>query len=219
MLRKYEFILLLIVPTLLFSQGYQVGDHELLFMPTAYTMDKGSWYFSDYELFFINLSYAPTSSTHLGVFTLFPITSDFLETATLGIKQNVLHQSSMADAVWATFTPKGSLFTIGDVLSIGKPANGLHLSISAITDLNSSNKHWYAVYMAGYRYDVSKKLSLLIEYMNAQVLLDEGDFKGLLSLGVRFHVESICWEIGGFRPLADTGDLFLIPLLKGTFLF
>jgi hypothetical protein len=217
--RKSSIVLFLLISAIIYGQEYQVGDHELIFMPTAYTMEKGSAYFSDYELFFLNYTFAPTSTTHVGIFTLFPVTSDFLETATVGVKQNLVKNPGVADAAWVTFTPKGSLLTIGDVVSIGKPANGLHLAVSAITDLNSDNKNWYAVYMAGYRYDISRKVSLLLEYMNAQVLMDEGDFNGLISIGIRFRSESVAWEIGGFRPLAETGDLFLFPIVKGTFLF
>ena len=217
--RMSSLILLLLISTIIYAQEYRVGDHELIFMPTAYTMDKGSAYFSDYELFFLNYTYAPTSTTHVGLFTLFPITSDFLETATVGVKQNLVRVTGVADAAWATFTPKGSILTIGDVVSIGKPSHGVHVAVSAITDLNSDNTDWYAVYMAGYRYDFSRKASLLLEYMNAQVLMDEGDFNGLISIGIRFHSESIAWEIGGFRPLEETGDFFLFPIVKGTFLF
>jgi hypothetical protein len=217
--RKLSIGFLLLISTILCGQEYRVGDHELIFMPTAYTMEKGSAYFTDYELFFLNYTYAPTSTTHVGLFTLFPITTDFLETASLGVKQNLVRGTGVADAAWVTYTPKGSLLTIGDVISIGKPANGLHLSVSAITDLNSDNTDWYILYMAGYRYDFSRKASLLLEYMNAQVAMDEADFNGLISIGIRFHSESIAWEIGGFRPLQESGDLFLFPIVKGTFLF
>jgi hypothetical protein len=47
----------------------------------------------------------------------------------------------------------------------------------------------------------------------------EEDFNGLISIGVRFRSESVAWEIGGVRPLEETGDLVLLPLLKGTFIF
>jgi hypothetical protein len=219
MMKNIILLFLLMTPLLIYGQEYRVGDHELLFMPTAYTMNKGSAYFADYELFFLNFTYAPTSVTHLGVFTLFPVTDEFLETATFGLKQNLVHNPGIADAVWLTYTPKGSLFTIGNVLSAGKPTHGLHLAISTMTDLNQSNAEWFVVYMLGYRYDLSGKTSLLLEYMNAQILMDKVDFNGLLSIGIRFRSESVAWEIGGFRPLEDTGDLFLLPLIKGTFLF
>jgi hypothetical protein len=210
---------MLMVPLVIWAQEYRVGDHELIFMPTAYTMEKGSSYFSDYELFFLNFTYAPTSTTHVGLFTLFPVTSEFLETTTLGLKQNLMRGPSVADAVWATYTPKGAGFTIGNVVSIGKASNGLHLGISEVTDLNEEDADWFTVYLVGYRYDLSRKTSLLLEYMNAQVLMDEVDFNGLISIGFRFHSESLSWEIGGFRPLEETGDFFLFPIIKGTFMF
>jgi hypothetical protein len=163
MIKKLFICLLLGLPVLLCSQDYQVGDHELLFMPTAYTMNKGSSYFSDYELFFLNYVYAPTSTTHLGVFTLFPITSDFLETLTLGIKQNYARINNVAGAVWATYTPKNSLIVLGNVFSIGKVNNGLHLGLGTVSDLDAENSDWELIYMIGYRYDLSKKFSFMLE--------------------------------------------------------
>jgi hypothetical protein len=219
MKRKIVIGLWVLIPVLIFGQEYQVGDHELLFMPTAYTMEKGSSYFSDYELFFLNFAYAPTSSTHLGIFTLFPIAEGFLDFLTLGAKQNLLRSETLADAAWITYTPKGSALTIGDVLSIGRANHGLHLAISLVTDLNAEDAEWYAVYMAGYRYDLSKKLSLMVEYMNSQAAIDEAEFNGMFSIGFRFHSESVAWEVGGFRPLEETEGFYLFPMLKGTFLF
>jgi hypothetical protein len=218
MIKKFVFWLFLGAPALLFSQGYQVGDHELMFMPTAYTMDKGSSYFSDYELFFLNFVYAPTATTHLGVFTLFPITSDFLETATIGLKQNYARMNNFAGAVWATYTPKSSWIVLGNVFSIGKVSNSLHLGIGGVSDMDATDSDWELIYMVGYRHDFSKKFSLLVEYTNSETSVEE-DFNGLISIGVRFRSENVAWEIGGFRPLEDTGDLFLLPLLKGTFMF
>ena len=40
-----------------FGRKYRPGDHELLIMPTAYTMEAGQWYLSDYELFFLNFTF------------------------------------------------------------------------------------------------------------------------------------------------------------------
>jgi hypothetical protein len=196
---------------------YQVGDHELLLMPTAYTMEAGQSYFSDYELVFLNYTYGVTPNTHVGVFTLFPITGDFLETLTLGVKQKYLSGEVVTSALWLTYTPKGSGLTIGNVFSFGKPSHGFHLGLATASSFENKTDEWPLIIMLGYRVDISKKLSFLAEYTNVKALIEEG-FNGLISFGIRFRSESISWELGAIRPLQNTGDFLFAPLLKATFL-
>jgi hypothetical protein len=199
------------------AQEYQVGDHELLLMPTAYTMETGQSYFSDYELVFLNYTYAVTPSTHVGIFTLFPITSDFLETLTLGAKQKYIDGEVVKSALWVSYTPKVSGVTVGNVFSFGKPSHGFHVGIASANSFEEQAEEWPIIILLGYRIDISQKLSLLAEYTNVEAAIEEG-FNGLLSIGVRFRSESICWEIAGLRPLESTGDFLFAPLLKATFL-
>jgi len=62
------FAVILLLTNGLFGREYQVGDHELFAMPTAYTMPAGNTYFTDYELVFLNFTFAPTNRTHAGFF-------------------------------------------------------------------------------------------------------------------------------------------------------
>jgi hypothetical protein len=197
------------------TSGYRPGDHELMLMPTAYTMEAGQWYFSDYELIFLNFTFAAGENTHIGAFTLFPITSKFIETTTLGIKQNYLKSEKTQAALWATYTPNGSGLSLGNVLSYGVRGNGFHIGLSGITGLDDDNDEWQFVYMLGYRIDISRKTCLMLEYTNSSV----GDANGLFTFGFRFIGESVSWDIAGIKPLEDTGDLWMIPLLKATVLF
>ncbi len=202
-------------------RGYQVGDHELLIMPTAYTMEQGQSYFSSYELVFLNYSYAPSNSTHIGAFTLFPIYSDFLETLTFGVKQKYVNENTFKAAGWITYTPKPSVITIGTVFSIGDGPDGLHLGIATANSLereDADKDKWEWFYMAGYRLDVSQKIALIAEYTNSSSGT-EGGFNGLISIGVRFRGENNTWDLAGVRPLESTEDFLLAPLLKATFLF
>jgi hypothetical protein len=214
-------IFVLLLSLNLTAQNYQTGDHELFIMPTAYTMEAGKSYFSDYELIFINYTYAVTNTTHLSAFSLFPVTKDFLETFTFGAKQQYLNNEAFKAALWATFTPKSSITTFGTVFSIGKNPDGLHLGVSIANSLereDSNAGQWEWVYMAGYRFDVSQKISLMVEYENSSSAV-EGDFGGLLSFGIRFRGESISWDLAAVRPLESTdSDLLFLPLLKATFL-
>ena len=201
---------------------YQPGDHELLFMPTAYTMNAGQSYITDYELIFLNYSYAPTNTTHISAFSLFPITKDFIDFFTLGVKQQYLNVESVRAAAWATFTPKVSVVTLGTVFSIGSKPTGLHLGISMANSLERTDDKrdsWELIYMAGYRHDFSRKVGMIVEYTNFSTAVDNS-FGGMISLGVRFKGENIVWDLAGIRPVQPTDDfeLLLFPLLKATFL-
>ncbi|MDA3812893.1 MAG: hypothetical protein PF570_01440, partial [Candidatus Cloacimonetes bacterium] len=66
MKRILLFVVILVLANGLFGREYKVGDHELCVMPTAYTMPAGSTYFTDYELLFLNFTFAPTNRTHVG---------------------------------------------------------------------------------------------------------------------------------------------------------
>ncbi len=200
------------------AQEYHPGDHELLLMPTAYTMPKGGSYFSDYELFFLNYTIAVTRTTHIGALTLFPITKDFLDYLTLGIKQQYFQNSNFAGAFWGTYTPKNAMGTFGNVFSIGNEALSGHLALSALFNPSNNNKTFF-VFMLGVRRGLSEKFSFMLEYTNSGTAIEEGSSGGLLSVGVRFTGESVAWDIAGLKLFEDTGDLLFIPLLKATVYF
>ena len=118
---RYLIWLILTSAILTFASGqnYRNGDHELLIMPTAYTMPQGSSYFTDYELFFLNYTYAPTKSTHIGAFMLFPVVSEAFETITVGVKQNYYSSEKFAGAVFGSYTFKSGFASVGNVFSLG----------------------------------------------------------------------------------------------------
>lgn len=198
------------------ADSYQPGDHELLFMPTAYTMPQGGAYFSDYELALINFTAAPTSRTHIGLFSIFPVTTTFLETITIGLKQNYYRSGTFSGALFGTYTFKPGFFTLGNVFSFGHKSRSLHLGLTYTGD-SKGNTEW--LFLLGGRYDFSKKVSGIVEYTNGKSLMEDAKFNGLLTFGVRFRTESISWELAGIRPLAETDGLLLLPLLKATVCF
>jgi hypothetical protein len=199
---------------------YQIGDHELFIMPTAFTMKAGQFYFANYELIFLNYTYAPTNSTHIGAFTLFPIVAEFLETITFGLKQKFLDYEVGKAALWLTYTPKPNLITFGTVFSSGSGPAGLHLGISAANSLDRDDENkdqWELIYLIGVRHDVSKKVALIAEWTNTSSAA-ENDITGLISFGLRFKGESISWDLAGMRPLQGSGNLVLFPFVKATIL-
>jgi hypothetical protein len=212
----FQCFIIILLPIVIYSQKYSAGDNELLLMPTAYTMPVGNSYFSDYELFLLNYSYAVSSSTHLSIFSLFPITTSFYESLTFGIKQKIITYGSIQSALYGSYTPKSTSYSIGDVVSIGQPSKSFHVSLAYVKYRAESDADW--IYMLGFRIDPSEKTSLLIEYENANSLIRD-DFKGLLSFGIKIHSRNMSWEIAGIRPIGSSGSLLLIPLLKVGYYF
>jgi hypothetical protein len=194
---------------------YKSGDHEMLIMPTAYTMESGSGYFSDYEILFLNFTFAPSSRTHIGTFFLFPVTADFLESITFGIKQNYFRSQYVQGALWGSFTVKNSFYTIGNVFSFGKKDK---TSFHAGFGYAGENENNVFLILLGTRFSFSEKVSGMIEYTNAKELVEQ-NFNGLITFGIRFRTESSSWELAGIRPLESTGELLFIPLLKASFYF
>lgn len=204
------------------QEGYQSGDHETLVFPTALTMEKGKFYFTSYELALLNFTGAPTPTTHVGVFTLFPIMTTFLETASLGVKQRIPISDKFNVAGILSYTPKAEFLTFGGVATYGKRDE--HYSIGFIGFKTFVNDDFffseeddvdYLVYFSG-AYDVSKRITLLAETS----FLAGVDNSLILGIGVRFRYEDLSWEIGGIRPLmGDLGDLILIPMIKANFVF
>ena len=185
------------------------GGHELFFMPTAYTMPKGNTYFEDYELFFLNITTAITNTTHIGAFTVFPITTDVLQSVALGVKQNVYSSESFGAAVFGSYTPKASFGSLGGVVSIGSDASSGHIGYTAIVGADDASGN---VLMAGYAQRVSSVTKLIVEYENSITAFS--DFSGILTFGARFAGKRIAWDIAAVRPLASTGSLLFLPYLK-----
>ena len=215
------------LPCLLFSQNgskpdstvtstYKPGDHELLLMPTAYTMEKGQSYFEDYELIFINFSYAATNSTHISLFSMFPITTDFLETLAFGAKQNLYQEEKLAVALFGSYVFEPGFAIAGAVVSAGPRSSSFHFGFG----YGSADGGGGGLFMLGYRGDFSRRFSFLAEYSNStEGVSDEAS--GVLTLGIRFRGETMAWDLGGIRPLdiPAGSDLLMIPLLKASVVF
>ena len=200
-------------PNSLNESEYLPGDHEILLTSTAYTMPKGKAYFTDYELFFLNLTYAITDKTHLSFFTLFPITDQFLRSLTIGVKQNIFKSDYIAGSVSAAFIPETSNAYLGGTVSLGNIRNNLNVSIGKITD---SEQIFLSL---GTQATISKTASFLAEYISTDTGLSDDITSGLITLGVRLRSETMSWDIGGFRALNDDSDLLLFPILKATIVF
>ena len=223
-----KFLMLLVtLPCFLFSQSenkadstvtstYKPGDHELLLMPTAYTMEKGQSYFEDYELIFINYSYAATNSTHISLFSMFPITTDFLETLAIGAKQSLYQEEKIAVALFGSYWFEPGFALTGAVVSIGPRSSSFHLGFG----YGSADGGGGGFFMLGYRGDFSQRFSFLAEYSNSTEGVSN-EASGVLTFGIRFRGETMAWDLGGIRPLdiPSDSDLLMFPLLKASVVF
>lgn len=213
---KIIFAVVTLLSIKMYSQDYHPGDNELLLMPTAYTMPQGNSYFSDYELMLLNYSYAVTSSTHLSAFSIFPVTTQFYESFTVGVKQKLFTYKTLQSALYGTFTPKGAIFSIGDVISIGEVNHSFHGSFAYVKLIEDSKPFW--VFMLGFRIDPSEKSSIMLEYENVSTDYESGS-AGMITIGFRIRSTNMSWEIAGMRPLEYSSDLLFIPLLKVGYYF
>lgn len=214
-------ILFLVLICSVFAQEntYQAGDQSLLFMPTAYTMPKGTSALTDYEVIVIQYAYAAGNYTHLSAMTAFPVSKDALRSFTVGIKQNYLRQGKLQSAFWVTFTPDSGtrLLTAGNVFSYGTSKTSGHAAIAY--GMNRNEDVSSALIMLGGTTYLSKRVNLMGELTNTSESLSEGVL-GIFALGIRFKGNSMSWDLGGFRPLSEKDDeLFALPYLKATFVF
>ncbi len=199
--------------------SYSAGAHELMFQPTAYTMPQGNSYFTDYEAVLLNFSYAVTNRTHIGAFSLFPITSDFINSFTLGVKQNYFRIDYVQAAAFGTWTPESNAFSLGNVISFGKPYKSFHVVATYFIIPDDDDDDLFEISYnyqlgAGFCYGIKKYFALIGEYFYIDNLS-----QSVFSFGARFHFEYTSWEIGGFRPFENEGDLILFPFIKGTYYF
>ncbi|HNX00603.1 MAG TPA: hypothetical protein PLE74_01815 [Candidatus Cloacimonadota bacterium] len=195
------------------------ADQSLLFMPTAYTMPKGTSALTDYEVLVLQYSYAATDHLHLSAVSVFPVTKDALRTLTVGMKQNFFRKGKVQSAGWFSFTPDSAIRAIsfGDVVSYGTPERSAHAAVAFGSNLH--DKISSAVLMGGVTTSMSERVNFIAEFTTTTEALKD-NYTGLLSLGVRFNGKSTSWDLGGFRPLSgDSGDLLLVPYLKATFVF
>jgi len=116
-------------------------------------------------------------------FTLFPIVTQFLDTFSIGIKQNYLRAEKIELATWLAFTQQIDGFSIGNVMSIKGKKASFHLGLSGLTAIEADE--WEYLFMLGSKFDLTENTALIVEYETTNSAL-ENDYSGLISLGFRF---------------------------------
>lgn len=199
---------------------YMPGDQSLIFMPTAYTMPKGSLSLTNYELFFVQFAGAPTNYTHISVFSLVPFFNGATDSFSVGVKQSYLKTKYVQAAAWFSYTPRFPVYTLGNVVSIGKPEESLHLGFA--NGFSRDDQMDSPIAFVGIRKDLSRKVAFMSEFGTTfEEIGDKNKIVGAISFGFRFKGEDIAWELGGIRPTGVEwgGAINFFPIVKATFEF
>ena len=204
--------------------GYEPGDHDLFIMPTAYTMPQGKSYLTDYEVLFLNYTYAPTNSLHIGVFSFIP---PFFGYLTLGAKQRLFRNRFVAGAVWVSHTPwipriyddgTSSVTIAGGVASFGTSAISGHLAPLVVPNFKNPDLTGYLC-MAGAKLDLKQDLiSQKVEFLGECLIpLNDLDYESTVfyyNLGLR-----VSGKVAAFDGGVMLSEGNIIPLIKGTYYF
>lgn len=210
----------------LYSQEYNVGNHDLFLMPTAYTIPKDSFYFANYELIFIGLTYGLTNSTQIGVFSFFPLTTSmFTESFSLAFKQNYFESDNWAASLTGTYLIQHNRFAFGNVITYKIIPENLHTSFNLLytkfsadnIDIKSNNN---IALMLGFEYYIKNKNSLILEYLNVFENNKMKNSTGIIVFGYRLRTSQIAWDFGAIRPLYNYESSFIaFPFIKATVVF
>lgn len=196
--------------------------HTLMLMPTAFTPPKGSIVFRDFELLFLTLGYSPTNTTSIVAGGLFPVSTEF-NAFTFGIKQGLYQKANGAIAVAGNITvPMGSgindagyiwlLNGVGSYRFADKV--GIHIAAGGIgAQGRNANAQGFSLGL-GSDIRLGSHVKLLAEVLHGGTTFDPGSSGTLINLGLRIHGDRLSADIGGMRPLENTGDLLFIPLLS-----
>jgi hypothetical protein len=200
-------------------QAQNTSDNSLFFLPTAHTMEKGTHQVSSFELLFLQYSYAITSTTHISAFSMFPITAEAVTNSfSIGLKQRIATLDMFTLSASATYWMEPQVVNLMGIASIGQPSKSFHAGLGSlhVGDVKVPG----LVFMLGTRNQLSERISFMAEYINATQAIEEADFSGLLTVGVRFHVQDLAFDLGGMRPLGEnSGEMLFLPVIRGTFEF
>jgi hypothetical protein len=217
------------------NTGYRYDDPNhcsLLFMPSAETNPKGTWYISDYELLYMNVGYSPTDDLHISTGFLFPIVPEMITEGplSLGFKFRTLSEPyKMNMSVMGTYTtvldyPDVGLITYGTAFNYYmNPRSTVNLYMGGMTTSRTVGTESAISFGLAFTYRSSESSKLIVEYMNGGIF-DEFESKGVLLYGIRFFGEKISADLAGIQFVDlitddDSQSWIIIPLVSLTYHF
>ncbi len=214
--------------------GYRYDDPNhcsLLFMPSAETNPKGTWYVSSYELFYMNVGYTPIENLHISTGFFFPIVPEMLTKGplTLGAKLNVFRDTYRQNVSFmGTYTtvmdhPDVGLITYGTAYNYYlSPRSTANLYLGGLTSTETKGAESIFSFGLGLTYRISESSKFIVEYLNGGIF-DDIKTDGLMIFGLRFFGEKISADMAAvkfFDIESDDGDIWLfIPLVSLTYHF
>jgi len=212
--------------------GYRYDDPNhcsLLFMPSAETNPKGTWYISDYELLFMNVGYSPVDDLHISTGFLFPIVPEMLTEGPIsfGAKFRTIGEPYKYNmSVMGSFTtildePNAGIITYGAAYNYYlSPATTANFYMGGLTSTETAGMESIFSFGLALTFRTSESSKFLIEYLNGG-MFDEVETKGIMLFGLRFFGEKISADLAGvkFLDISGSDPWFFIPLLSLTYHF
>ena len=111
--------------------------NSLMFCPTPATLERGDFYFRDFELFFLNFGYALSDAFNLSVGTIFPISAE-VAMISVGGKYRLVDRETqpLGLALTGSYTKLEEMEfgAVGAVAGIGDRQNSLNLTVTRTFD-------------------------------------------------------------------------------------
>ncbi len=202
------------------AERFWAGDQSLFFMPTAYTMPKGSHAFTMYEVMYWQYTYALTNSTHLSASTFMPFfINGVVQGFAAGVKQNYLKTEMVQAAAAIGYSAYFKRALVSNIISIGNDRISLHAGGSLLTDFSELSS--YHIFMAGAHIQVSETLGFMGELYAPKWELDDYERfeQGAVSACVTISNGTARVDAGAMTTLQDKKDKPVAPLLKISLMF
>ncbi len=192
--------------------------------PTGLMAPKGTWSFSDWELFFIGASYAPTDDTSVSAMTIIPLSSDMPFLGMFTGKARVVHQPRVHVALQATAfvaLDDDDNYVAGNLGGVATYCTSADCAsnVSAFAGVGLVEDSGAAVpltFSASVVQRLGKRVKLVLEADTGAVVgnYDSEIADGfLLWYGLRFHSANIGVDLGLVKPIYEgSADDELLPL-------
>ncbi len=187
--------------------------NTLMFCPTPETLPRGSHYFRDFELFFLNFGTAVNDDVNISVGTIFPVSAD-VALLSLGAKVRLLDRNEApmglaATGSW-TLTEDVKFGHVGVVAGVGDARRSFNVAVNHAFDADGGTE---MILLAGVDSQVSRSAKFFAEFMSSSAIIDSDDIDGFLNIGFRLFGDTHSFSLAGFRPLVDSGSFIAWPMV------
>ncbi|MCD4828440.1 MAG: hypothetical protein K8R90_03295 [Candidatus Cloacimonetes bacterium] len=198
------------------SVGYRPGDRELLLWPTATTLPKGHFSYTNYYIFMHDLTLSPMNKLEVGV-VFIPSGMNiwtgqiYYHPPSVHVKWHFYSRKKIDIAAYTMWSSGLKSLLISSIFSYDAESLRLYFS-PALAYTGFDGKALNILYHGGVSYRPWKHFSFMVEYLSANAW-DEVDLAGGLMYGWRWNGKYAQIDLGAIqRNATDFGDLS--PILK-----